>query len=68
MRSRGVKGSQGESMGVKGSQGESRRVKGSQEESGGLNRSPWGLGDYMGGHWRQTELSVCMSVCMSVSE
>ena len=53
------------------SQSESWVSKGSQGESGGVNRSPWGLGElrgFHGGHWGQTELSVCMSVSESVSE
>ena len=51
-----VKGSQGESRGVKRSQGESRGVKESQGESRGVKA----------GHRRQTELSVCLSVSLSV--
>ena len=63
----GVKGSQGESRRIKGGQLESIGVKGSQEESVGVDRSLWGLEElwgFPGGHWRQTELSVCLSVSL----
>ena len=50
------------------SNGESRGVNGSQGESIGVLGGQGSSGNSMGGHWRQTELSVSMSVCLLVRE